>query len=210
MGPSGTAVASFLHMLWTYIGSIFRHGLTSAGGALVARGLASQQDGDTAIGAIMFLIGFFHSVYVKWKASQTLPKPVVAAPTSPTQKIPISFLFLILASASFTLTGCGSTPQKIAYQAAGTTVVTVDTAMSGWGAYVAVKHPGTNEEMTVKNAYEKYQASMAVVCDAGAAYSATGGTNATATAAFNQAIANSSQNLTDLEKLITTYGVTLK
>ena len=155
----------------------------------------------------MTAIGFAVSCWVKWRASQTLPKPVVAAPS---QKIPIAFLFMALTAASFTLAGCGSSPQTVAYQAAGTTVVTVDAAMGEWGAYVAAEHPGTNAELAVKSAYEKYQASMAVVTDAGAAYAATGGTNSVAISALDQAEANSAQDLADLERLITSFGATLK
>ena len=110
----------------------------------------------------------------------------------------------------FIISGCKSTPQEITFQAASTTVVGVDTAMNLWGSYVAQAHPGTNQEMIVKNAYEKYQASMAAVCDAGEIYAATGGTNGTATAAFNQAIANSGQDLADLENLINSFGVKLQ
>jgi hypothetical protein len=191
-------------MLWTYIQAAIRHGLTSAGGALVAHGYATSNDVTTVIGAIMTVIGFAISCFVKWRAAK-------AAATSTSASVPVKILFLVaIAAGSFALAGCGSTPQRVAYVAAGTTVVTVDAAMSEWGAYVAIKHPGTNQELAVKSAYEKYQASMAVVTDAGAAYAATGGTNSTATAALNQAIANSSQDLTDLETLITTFGVTLK
>ncbi|MGH7939725.1 MAG: hypothetical protein ACREFR_01470, partial [Limisphaerales bacterium] len=142
-------------------------------------------------------------------ASQT-PSATSTKPSS-AAKAPIAFLFSIAASIGLALglTACNTTPQEAIYRAAGTTVVTADTAMNLWGAYVAADHPGTNEEAAVETAYEKYQASMAVVCDAGAAYAATDGTNATAAAAVNEAIANSGQELTDLENLISSFGVNL-
>ena len=84
-----------------------------------------------------------------------------------------------------------------------------DTAMHLWGAYVAAHHPGTNLEAQVKSAFEKYQASVAVLCDAGAIYSAAG-TNTTASAAFSQATANAGQTLLDLENLLTAAGVKLQ
>ncbi|MEI6075553.1 MAG: hypothetical protein WCS94_08275 [Verrucomicrobiota bacterium] len=115
-------------------------------------------------------------------------------------------LFLI---AGTLLSGCQSTPQRVAYQSAGTTVVSADTAMHLWGAYVAAHHPGTNLEAQVKSAFEKYQASVAVLCDAGAIYSAAG-TNTTASAAFSQATANAGQTLLDLENLLTAAGVKLQ
>jgi hypothetical protein len=190
-------------MIWQFIQSFIRHSLTGGGAVLVAHGLSSQSDTTTAIGALMTLIGFAHSVYVKWKASQ---------PAKPAGiKIPILFLFLpLLISMAFGLTACQSTPQQATYQAAGTTIVSVDAAMTEWGAYVSTAQPGTNAETAVESGYEKYQAAMAVVCDAGAAYAATGGTNAQATAALDQAIANSSQELTDLETLISSFGVKLQ
>lgn len=127
-------------------------------------------------------------------------------------RVPIIFLFVIAGSVGLALglTACSTTPQQASYRAAGTTVVTVDTAMNLWGAYVGANHPGTNEEAAVKSAYEKYQTSMAIVCDAGAAYAASGGTNSTASAAVDEAIANSSQELTDLENLIESFGVKLQ
>ncbi|MGH8023184.1 MAG: hypothetical protein ACRED1_06365 [Limisphaerales bacterium] len=188
-------------MLWQIISSFLQHSLTGIGAVVVTKGLASQSDTNTAVGAIMVLLGFGHSLYEKWKASQT--------PSNSSTKIPIVFLFIICAS--MTLTACSSTaPQRVTYQAAGTTIVTVDAAMNEWGAYVAATHPGTNEEAAVQSAYQNYQNAMAVVCDAGAVYSAGGGTNATATAALDQAMANSSQELSDLETLIKNFGVKLQ
>jgi len=86
----------------------------------------------------------------------------------------------------------------------------VDSAMKLWGAYVAANHPGAAVEIKVKAAFDKYQAEMAVVCDAGAIYSAAGTTNAPAAAALNQAMAGAGQSLLDLENLLTTLGVKLK
>ncbi|HEV2435746.1 MAG TPA: hypothetical protein VG077_07085 [Verrucomicrobiae bacterium] len=57
-------------MFWQIIQSILRHTLTSGGAVLVTKGLASQSDTDTAVGALMVLIGFGHSLWVKWKASK--------------------------------------------------------------------------------------------------------------------------------------------
>lgn len=168
---------------------------------LFAHGLATQGDINTAIGAVMVLVGFGHSVVQKWNSKPT-------SSGSPGNGVPLLLAFM--GGTLFFSAGCKTTPQEVTYQAAGTTVVTVDTAMNLWGAYVAANHPGTNAELAVQAGYQKYQNSMAVVCDAGAAYAATGGTNATAVAALDQAIANSSQNLTDLENLITGFGVHLQ
>lgn len=66
--------------------------------------------------------------------------------------------------------GCTSSPQRVAYQVTATTRVTVQMAMELWGAYVGAVHPPAAQEEAVKTAYEKWQASMVVVCDAGAAW----------------------------------------
>lgn len=196
-------------MFWQVIQSLVRHGLTSAGAIIVTKGLASQSDTDTAAGAIMVLIGFSHSLWVKWQAARSQNKPVLTSPR-PTPPGALLMLLPFIVAGSLIFSGCKTTPQQATYQAAGTTVVTVDSAMNLWGAYVAANHPGTNAELAVRSAYEKYQAGMAVACDAGAAYSATGGTNAIATAALNEAIANSSTELLDLENLISSFGVKLQ
>lgn len=189
---------------WAAIQSLIRHGLTSGGALLISKGLASGADVSTAIGALMVLIGFGHSVWQKWQ----MLNPAIA--NQGATKIPILFLPIIIGLA-LGLTACkSSTPQQVTYQAAATTAVTVDAAMSEWGAYVAANQPGTNAEMIVASAYGQYQNSMAAVCDAGAIYSATSGTNAAAVAALNEAIANSSQELTDLENVISSFGVHLQ
>lgn len=192
-------------MLWSIIQSFVRHSLTSAGAVLVTRGLATQADTDTAVGALMVLIGFGHSIIQKWNA-----KPASTPSAGSGGSAPLLLVALMAGGALFFTVGCKTTTQQATYQAAGTAIVTVDTAMNLWGTYVAAEHPGTNAELAVESAYEKYQTSMAVVCDAGEAYAATGGTNATAVAALDQAIANSSQELTDLESLISSYGVKLQ
>lgn len=46
-------------------GSIIRHGLTSAAGALVTAGYLSNSDATQAVGAVMALIGIAWSAYQK-------------------------------------------------------------------------------------------------------------------------------------------------
>jgi hypothetical protein len=133
-----------------------------------------------------------------------------AAPISPRLTGPL--MILLLGCGLWTvdcglLTGCSSTPQQVAYQSAGTTIVTVDTAMGLWGAYVAANQPGTNAEAKVKFAYEKYQTAMTILCDAGTVYSMTASTNAASV--LNLAASTAAQDLLDLENLITACGVKL-
>jgi len=82
--------------------------------------------------------------------------------------------------------------------------------MTEWGAYVKAYHPPASQEQAVKDAYGKYQRAMTVVCDAGAIYASTGNTNAPAAAsALQTAIANANTEISDLESLMTSFGVTL-
>lgn len=114
--------------------------------------------------------------------------------------------------------GC-STPNTTAYKAAATTQVTVDTAMHLWGAYVsAQKAAGTPvplaTEQAVKDKLVLYQKAMAGVCDAGAAWSGATTTNATGitglAGAFDQAVLNANNTISDLTAFIASLGVKLQ
>jgi hypothetical protein len=186
--------------------SLIRAALLSLGTTdLVNKGLLTDSDLEKAISGILIVVALIWSFVHHGNAADA-----PASSTPPTTTRPTLMLLAAGLAASLFWTGCASTPQQASYRAVGTTIVSVDTAMNLWGAYVAAKHPSPIQETAVKAAYEKYQASMTVVCDAGAAYSATGGTNATAVAAFNTAVANAGQELTDLENLMTSFGVTLQ
>lgn len=166
-------------------------------------------------------VAFLRAGIAKGPDDPTIDPP--AAPAGGTgssiAKIP---LMLAFASLALLIIGCNTTSQQVAYQGAGTAVVSVDTAMNLWGAYVQAEHPSTNVELEVKAAYEKYQASMAVACDAGAAYAASSVTNNVASGSTNalqnsaallalqNAAQNASQDLSDLENLITSFGVKLQ
>ena len=114
---------------------------------------------------------------------------------------------LVASLAPLALEGCASA-NKAAYTGVSATDISVQTAMGIWNAYVGAKHPGPDKEMAVKRAYDAYQASMLLVCDAGAAYSASGGTNAAA--ALQYAVSHANQSFADLANTLTTFGVKLK
>jgi len=110
-------------------------------------------------------------------------------------------------------TGCASA-NKVAYKTTAATQVTVDAAMTGWGDYI--KHQdaaGTpvsmNQRAQVKAAYEKYQAAMGVVADAGVSYNQAAGTTNLigAQAILNTAVQMASACLSDLVDLIRSFGV---
>lgn len=67
------------------------------------------------------------------------------------------------------LIGCAS-PETTAYRIIGSTIITVDSAMKGWGDWVRAGKATRGDEVKVKAAYEHYQASMGVVEAAVMAY----------------------------------------
>ena len=56
------------------------------------------------------------------------------------------------------ITGCATAPAKVLV----TTVNTVDVAMQGWGAWVALGNATAAQETQVKSAYLKYQMSESI------------------------------------------------
>jgi hypothetical protein len=126
--------------------------------------------------------------------------------------------FFIVVLGAVLLTGClgfegCKNPQATTYQTVATTKVSVETVMHLWGAYVASGNATVAQEIQVRDAYQKYQAAMLVVCDAGAIYSASSLTNAVGatglSAALQQAILNATNSIADLENLVTSFGVKL-
>lgn len=106
--------------------------------------------------------------------------------------------------------GCKSTPQQVAYQAAGTTSVTVETAIAGYDILAKNGKTTVQQNLQVAAAFDKYQKAFSVLCDAGAIYAATSSTNsAAAGAALQQAASNSAAELTDLVNLVQSFGVKL-
>lgn len=115
-----------------------------------------------------------------------------------------------LGAALAIIPGCASTPQGVAYQATGTTRIGVYGAMELWGAYVKAVKPPVAQEAAVKDAFEKWQASMVAVCDAGQVWSLATSTNAIpAQDKFEAAVAAAGQARGDVINLITKFGVKL-
>lgn len=108
------------------------------------------------------------------------------------------------------MTGCG-TPQKTTYTAIAATPVTVETALGFYNELAKAGKTTVAQNQKVKAAYLKYQASFAVVCDLGAVYAATSGTNTpAASAALQQAVLNMGATIGDFQNLLTSFGVKLK
>lgn len=107
-------------------------------------------------------------------------------------------------------TGCKTTAQQAVYQTAGTTEVSVETALAAYDQFAKAGKTTVAQNQQVASLYAKYQTAYAVVCDAGSVYAASSITNTAASnAVLNQAVVNASQTITDLENLITSFGVKL-
>jgi hypothetical protein len=61
--------------------------------------------------------------------------------------------------------GCSTSQQTAAYQSASGLDASVRLAMTGWGAFVAVKHPSTNEEFQVLQAFNAVKTAELGVID---------------------------------------------
>jgi len=199
--------------------SIIRAILLSGGTVIVGKGITDEATWTSVVG---FIVGIVPLIWSWFRHAQP-PGSLPSTPPSPLSRTPLMLLTLcgFLAAGFFVSGGC-ATANVAAYKVVATTGVSVDTAMSEWGAYVA-SVPRTNsavvlalsaQEQSVKSAYQKYQASFVVVCDAGAAYAAASVTNAAGSSpaqlALQNAESNASQDISDLESLIGSFGVKLQ
>lgn len=116
-------------------------------------------------------------------------------------KFQVVAVAVLVAVAAFVTASCTTNQQTTAYNAAGATDAAVRTAMIGWGAYVSVAHPGTNTELTVRNAFLAYRNSELAVIDATEAVS----TNPQATNLLNAAVIAERAAQADLLNIIKAY-----
>lgn len=103
---------------------------------------------------------------------------------------------------ALSFTACNTTPATIAYKGEVATDASVRSAMIGWGGYVALKHPGTNDEQRVKNAFNLYKQAQLTLIDATAAL-ASNPTNATPVQAAQNVVAAAQVNLVNLISALT-------
>lgn len=68
---------------------------------------------------------------------------------------------ITLIAACLLFVGCQTVSKTLS-----STAVTVDAAMQGWATYVALGQANLEQELSVRNAYGKYQASMRLAKDA--------------------------------------------
>jgi hypothetical protein len=173
-------------------------------GAVKAAGIINGED---VTGLVLAIAGAVWS----WKFhSDSTP---ASNSTNPTKTSLYVFLVATLAfSGLVAVTGCKTTPQQASYQAAGSASVTVEAALQAYNVFVTGKTDAATikQNAAVKAAYLKYQAAMAVVCDAGAIYAASSGTNAPAASLLmQQAVSNANASIADLVALVQSFGVKL-
>lgn len=160
-------IASIVRTVLKFIAAfLIAHGYTAAGNHVNLLNTAQIVGGVIgAIGTIWSLVA--HSGGSNGNGSQqgTLP-------------LSIFILFGSLALASF---GCSSAPANM-YKTEASADTSVSAAMTTWGNYVAEFHPGTNVELQVESAFNKYQQAELLAIDLTAAYAATVSTNSTASA----------------------------
>jgi hypothetical protein len=182
------------------LNSFIRSILKIAGAALLAHGAtkaAAIVNSEDVIGVILTLAGLIASH--NWHA----------VPDNGGAGTPKLSLLLALALPALMLTGCASAPTA-AYKAESATAVTVETAMTAWGDYVAAHHPPASEELAVKAAFERYQAAELLAIDATASYVSLASTNASASGSgLSVASAGAAQALSDLVSLLQSFGVKL-
>jgi hypothetical protein len=121
-------------------------------------------------------------------------------------------LFLIAGLAGLMI-GCQATPARIAYTGVAGPAITVDTAMTAWGGYVAQFHPAPEVEQKVKAAFERYQAAELLAIDAAQMYAEMASSSATNSAGSRVRAELASQTaanaLADLVGLLRNLGVKL-
>jgi hypothetical protein len=186
--------------------SLIRTVVKIISGLLIAHGMsdtAGVLNSPDVIGSLLLVCSLIWSHYAHGDIPPTNPPSVGNGVKAPLLILP----FVVVGGLLFA--GCASAP-RVTYQAASTSAVTVETALHAYDLFAAAGKTTPAQNAAVKAAYLKYQAAFAVVCDAGAVYSATSTTNApAASAALQTAIVNANQSIADLIALVQTFGVQL-
>lgn len=187
--------------------------LKALGVYLIASGKFSDSGWSEITGFVLTAAGVLWS---QWHHSDDPPSTgaVSSATPSPTLRT-ASVLPLLALSLSLCLpvgclvTGCGTTPAKVAYQSESGAQITISAAMTAWGDYVATHHPDADTELKVKQAYEAYQQAAVAAIDATSALSTLTDTNSIPDAQQRVTIAASQAGvaLTELTKLLISLGV---
>jgi hypothetical protein len=181
--------------------SIVRTMLKIVSGLLVAHGLgdtASIINAPDVTGTILLVASLLWS---HWSHAST--PPASSGGSSLGGKLPVLFT---LGLSALLLSGCAGTPNKVAFQAAGVTKISVDAGLQIYDGIAAAGKTTPAQNLAVKNAWEKYHAAMLTAADAGRIAS----TSTNSMTAFSSAVDNLNQSKADLLALLASFGVTTK
>jgi len=189
--------------------SLTRTILKVVGSALMTHGAtkaAAIVNGEDVTGLVLTIVGI---IWSHWEHTpDEAPKATASGGNVIGLWLTIGLLAMSL-GAPVLMTGCGTTPQRASFQAAGTTQITVETALRAYNEFAKAGKTTVAQNQQVKAAYEKYQVAMLVVCDAGEIYaSMSGGTNSPAASlALQAAVGNANTEINDVVRLIQSFGV---
>jgi hypothetical protein len=143
------------------------------------------------------------------------PKPPTTKDQTPTASngtttLPLLLLGALLIGCTPCVTGCKSTPAKIAVNASDSARITVEAALGAWDAYIVKNHPPLKQQEAVRSAWLTYKQAQLVVLDTAILLKQAqnaGGNTSGAQSALSGAIVDASNALADMLKLLRQFGV---
>lgn len=181
------------------IASLIRTGLKMLAAFLIAHGYSAAGNHINILNTAQIVGGVLGAVSTIWSLIVHANSGNGTSQAGPGASILILFASLSIGGA---VMGCSSAPSNM-YKTEATIDTSVSTAMTSWGNYVAQFHPGTNVELQVRSAFDKFQETELFAIDATDAYAAETATNSAASSvAETTAWQSVSQAATDLSNLI--------
>ena len=143
-----------------------------------------------------------------------VPKTPVQTPNTKDQTptLPLLLIGALLVCGVPAVTGCKSTPAKIAVNASDSARITVEAALGAWDAYIVKNHPPLKQQEAVRSAWVTYKQAQLVVLDAAILLKQAQDANGNITIAqakLNIAISDASNALADMLALLRQFGVKL-
>lgn len=161
-----------------------------------------------------FLAGVLHRPVVvrfvefaKAKLGVTDPKPTEKPSGTP---LGLWLLCGFLSFGAVAITGCQSTPAKVAANVSDASKITVEAALRAWNDYIPVGKPSLEQQAKVRDAWKKYKAAQVLLLDCAIIVKeseAAGLSDPQAQEALNISIAEASNALADLIQLLRTFNV---
>lgn len=157
------------------------------------------------------LKGILSSIWLGTNVPKT-PNPNIQTPNpkDQTPTLPLLLIGALLVCGGPTVTGCKSTPAKIAANASDGARITVEAALGAWDAYIVKNHPPLKQQEAVRSAWVTYKQAQLVVLDAAILFKQAenaGGNTSGAQTALSGAIVDASNALADMLALLRQFGV---